>query len=548
MRWPRQPVRLRTYALAFSVIAAFLILSHSVLLDLPYYWDEVGQFVPAALDIFRAGAWIPVSTIPNVHPPGVMAYLAVVWSVFGYSIVATRLAMLLIAAFAALVTFLLAIELGRGASGAPAFTALALLCLSPLFFAQSMLAQLDMPSMAFAALALLLFLQDRFRASAVACAVLVLVKETGVVVPVLFGGWLLTERYLSWRTTDLRPVRYSSSRTTDLRPVRYSSSRTTDLRPVRYSSSRTTDLRPVRDYRNSAWFLLPFPALLVWLLALHQSTGHWFGNAQFADYNLRDALNPAHILMALARRFYYVFLSTGHVIGTIAFVWAIRRLPLLRDRAWRLAWCFVLVQILTVSALGGAVLERYVLPALPVIYIAFAISLRTLPSPIRQIALGALVSCLIAASFVNPPYPFPYENNLAFTDFVRLEQGAIEEAAHDGLAYPGGGLIAAAFPVSNALRNPDLGYVDARRHVLQVTAFSRSEVARLAAQAPDMVVVPPRPWDPLHLLEHPAIARFLTRTYGYEPELTADQIADRLSMRVTHRFTRRGLSMALLER
>ena len=497
MRWPRQPVRFRTYALAFSVIAAFLFLSHARLLDLPFYWDEVGQFIPAALDIFRVGAWIPVSTVPNVHPPGVMAYLAVVWSIFGYSIVATRVAMLVIAAFGALVTFLLAIELGRGASGAPAFTALALLCLSPLFFAQSMLAQLDMPSMAFAALALLLFLQDRFRASAIACAVLVLIKETGIVVPVLFGVWLLVER---------------------------------------------------RDSRNSGWFLVPFPALLIWLLALHHSTGQWFGNARFADYNLRDALSPAHILVALARRIYYLFLSTGHIVGTTVFLWALRRVPLLRDRAWRVAWAFVFIQLLTVSALGGAVLERYLLPALPVVYVAFAISLPTLPRPVRQTALGALVACLIAAVFINPPYPFPYENNLAFSDFVRLEQSAVEQIAHDGLAYPGGGLIAASFPVSNALRNPDFGYAESQSHVLQVTTFTRPEVERLAAQAPDMILVSPRPWDPLHLLDHGAVARLLTRTYGYEPELTADEIAARLSMRITHRFTRRGLSMALLER
>src|SRR5580700_4705880 len=110
----RPPVRRRSYALAFGLIAAFLVLLHGPLLDLPYYWDEIGQFVPAALDLFRVGAWIPVSTIPNVHPPGVMAYLAFIWSVFGYSIVATRLAMLLLAAFGALFTFLLAIELARG--------------------------------------------------------------------------------------------------------------------------------------------------------------------------------------------------------------------------------------------------------------------------------------------------------------------------------------------------------------------------------------------------------------------------------------------------
>ena len=51
-----------------------------------------------------------------------MAYLAAVWTVFGYSITATRIAMLLVASAAALITFLLAIELSRGATGAPAFT------------------------------------------------------------------------------------------------------------------------------------------------------------------------------------------------------------------------------------------------------------------------------------------------------------------------------------------------------------------------------------------------------------------------------------------
>src|SRR6266566_5538610 len=141
----RPPVRLRSYILAFGLIGAFLILAHGPLLRLPFYWDEAGQFVPASLDLFRGGAWIPVSTVPNVHPPGVMAYLAGVWSVFGYSIAGTRIAMLLAATLGLLFTFLLGIELARGSTGAPAFAALALMCLSPLFFAQSMLVQLDLP-------------------------------------------------------------------------------------------------------------------------------------------------------------------------------------------------------------------------------------------------------------------------------------------------------------------------------------------------------------------------------------------------------------------
>src|SRR5579872_3734792 len=160
----RPPVRLRSYALAFGLIALFLLLAHGPLLDLPFYWDEAGQFIPASLDLFRAHSWIPFSTVPNVHPPGVMAYLAAWWSIFGFSVVDTRVAMLLLAAVGAVCALLLAIELTRGAPGTPALGALVLLCLSPLFFAQSMLAQLDMPAMCGSVLALLLFVQNRFRA------------------------------------------------------------------------------------------------------------------------------------------------------------------------------------------------------------------------------------------------------------------------------------------------------------------------------------------------------------------------------------------------
>jgi len=497
---PRPPVRLQSYILTFVPIAAFLILLHGLLLELPFYWDETGQFVPASLDIFRAGAWIPVSTVPNVHPPGVMAYLALIWRIFGYSIPATRIAMLLLAAAGALVTFLLAIELGRGSTGAPAFTALALLCLSPLFFAQSMLAQLDMPAMCFSLLALLLFLQDRYRASAIACVVLVLVKETGVVVPALLAGWAAFE-----------------------------------------PGTRKERLRAL-------WFLLPLPGLGIWFVALHHVTGNWFGSAAFAEYNALETLHPIRFLVALARRLYYVFIGTGHFIGTLALLWAYRRMPLLRDRPWRIAGSFVLAHLLVVSALGGAVLERYVLPALPVVYIAFAISLRALLPRARQITLAALVACLVAANFVNPPYPFPFENNLAFVNFVELEESAANEVEQHSAVLPAGGLVATAFPMADAIRNSDFGFVQIPRKVVTLPDFSRPEIEGLQGHAPDMIVVWRRTWDPLHLLDHPAVSGFLGRYYGYEPELSADQIAGTLSMRVARRWKRRGLSMELLER
>jgi hypothetical protein len=486
----RPPVRLRSYIIVYLLAAFFLFLGHQALLETPFYWDEAGQFIPASLDLFRTGAWIPHSTLPNVHPPAVMAYLAAFWHIFGYSIAGTRLAMLAIAAFALLFTFLLAIELARGAPGTPAFAAVALLCVSPLFFAQSMLAELDMPAMCFTVLALLLFLQGRIRASALACVALVMVKETGLAAPALFGCWLLAER-------------------------------------------RT---------RQALWYLLPLVALSLWLLALKRATGHWLGNNAFTQYNVFYPLEPVRLLFALLRRLYYVFAGTGHFIGTLALIYAYRRMPLFRGRAWRVAGSLVALHVVLVSALGGAVLERYLLPALPIVYIAFAVSLNALLPRTRVRMLLALLACLIAANIINPPYPFPYENNLAFISFVDLETEA--GAAAD--LKPGA--IATTFPMADALRRPDLGYVLTARKVTELKGFRAADIAPLLQTRPDMVIVYDTAWDPLHLLQRGFFQRLLRKYYGYEPPLSPEAIARMLSMRVERRWTRRGLWIALLVR
>src|SRR6266852_991161 len=129
-RTPRS--RIDTYLFFFALFAMVVYLTHIPFLTLPYFWDELGYFVPAALDLFQKGLWIPHSSLANVHPPGVMAYLAALWSITGYSVLSTRLAMLLIASSAMLVVFLLAIELCRDVRGAPAFAAIMMLCVSPL--------------------------------------------------------------------------------------------------------------------------------------------------------------------------------------------------------------------------------------------------------------------------------------------------------------------------------------------------------------------------------------------------------------------------------
>ena len=276
----------RTTSIAWFFVAflTLLIAVHTPYLKLPYFWDEIGQFAPASLDILQLGAWIPKTTLPNVHPPAVMAYIAFVWRIFGYSIPAARVAMLTIAAFGALFSFLLAIRLSRKAPGAPAFAAILFLLASPMFYTQSMMVQLDMPAMTLTILALLLFLEDRFAACAIACTAMVLVKETSISTPFVLAAWL-------WIFEKKR--------------------------------------------KPALYFLAPAIALGAWLIVLHHATGNWLGNSEFARYNVSESLRAIHILGTLQRRIYFLFVSDGLWIGAITIFAGSR---VLRGREWNIVF------------------------------------------------------------------------------------------------------------------------------------------------------------------------------------------------------------------
>lgn len=122
----------------FALIFVSVFLLHVFLLQLPYFWDEAGYYIPAARDIFLTGSLIPKSTVSNAHPPLVMIWLALWWKVVGYAPTVTRSAMLVVAAFALLGVFRLA---ERVSDTKVAFAATLCSALYPVFFAQSSLAQ-----------------------------------------------------------------------------------------------------------------------------------------------------------------------------------------------------------------------------------------------------------------------------------------------------------------------------------------------------------------------------------------------------------------------
>jgi hypothetical protein len=489
---PRRQIRAATCVLLFVLFAAVLFAIHSPLLTLPYFWDEHGQFVPAALDILRDGAWVPRSTVPNVHPPGVMAYLAVVWRVFGYSIIATRAAMLALASLGMLFTFLLALELCGGAARAPAVIAVLLLAADPLFYTQAMMAQLDMPAMVFTVAALLFYLKERYILAAVACVALVLTKETGVILPLLL----------------------------------------------------VADLARQRRLPKAALFLPAFFALGVWLLYLRHVTGHIFGDPGFTHYNVGYALHPVRASLALLRRLYFLFFSDFRWIGALAMLYALRR-GLFRTRAWALVTIFAAAHVLLVSLLGGAALERYLVPVLPLLYCAVAESLSIVGRAWRIIAVAALVAGLVSGMFLNPPFPFPYENNLAMVDFVNLQVNA----AHFVEAHYPDATVCTAWPLTAALRRPEFGYVRHPLRAVETSDLHESTLRALAPAHPDVLILYSRTWEPQWgVLRFPAVQAFLRRYYEFEPEMTPAEVKSVLGLEPVMREDSRGQWMEVFAR
>ena len=130
----------------------------------------------------------------------------------------------------------------------------------------------------------------------------------------------------------------------------------------------------------------------------------------------------SHIALSLVRRCYFLFAGNFHWIGALGILAGLHA-GRFRRRRWAVAGTFSLLHIVLVSVLGGAVLERYMVPVLPIFYAAALTGFATWSVNRRWLAYFAMVGGLIAGLFINPLFwPFPYENNLAIATFTRLHQ------------------------------------------------------------------------------------------------------------------------------
>jgi len=437
----------------FPVIFAALYASHFTLLGVPYYWDEAGYYIPAAWDFFRTGSLIPITTLTNAHPPLPSIYLALWWKASGFLPEVTREAVLIVASLGLLAVWRLAMRL----VGVPAvaFWTVLLTGLYPIWFAQSSLAHADIFAATCTLWGLVCVLPERNRkpwAAAVWFSAAALSKETAIAIPLTLAVISLIEAF-------------------------------------RGPHARADSTIRKKLLLESAWLLGCILPLASWYAWHKAKTGFLFGNPEFLRYNAQANLSPLRFLAAFGHRILHLTMHMNMFVPVMmtiaALLLTLRPAPdggaraAISRSALRRILTLLLVNAVLFSVLGGALLTRYLLPMYPlVLLVAVTTFYRRIPYW-HLVALFSVAAFLVGL-FVNPPYGFAPEDNLAYARVVRLHLAGIYQLEH---RYPGATVLS-AWPMTDELTRPELGYVKQPWDVTRIEDFTPTQIA-LAAQEPE---------------------------------------------------------------
>jgi 4-amino-4-deoxy-L-arabinose transferase-like glycosyltransferase len=149
-----------------------VFLSKLPVINMPFHWDDLGGYINFALNIYRG-----IEMFPLVHPPFFFYLLALVWSIFGYSIWISHLVVILFSFLGVYFTYLLGTELKDSKTG---FIAALFLFFSPLYFAQSGTLNLDLPLTSLIVATLYFFLRSNTKAYVLCGMATVLTKVPGM--------------------------------------------------------------------------------------------------------------------------------------------------------------------------------------------------------------------------------------------------------------------------------------------------------------------------------------------------------------------------------
>jgi hypothetical protein len=399
--------------LALAALGAVFVAVKLPVLNLPFYWDEQAYVLPSAW-LAREGL---VHVLPGLHPPAqffghpplLYLLLGAQFAAFGETRWIPHLLVLGFALCAIAGTFAIGRRVRDTYTGA---VAAALLCATPIFFAQSAMVLADVVLAALGVWAVHCCLAQRRAAYLVTATALLLCKETGLAIVASCAA---------------------------------------------YAFAVATG--PTRAARWRAGLLHAAPALaLALFFAAQQWTAHAFvTNRYFATNSLFNAgLFAGETRHLIARVASWLFFSQGKWALALCLAAALCWRP--RDLLRRELALFTGIA----AAFGAAFvliffLPRYLIPVLPFYCIAAACAIASLARgrPWLRLAAPLAVEICLLARLATPCDGGGLETNLCYADAVIADRAAAEWLA----LQPADRAGVVPWPYVRNLREPVLGYV-----------------------------------------------------------------------------------------
>jgi hypothetical protein len=323
--------------------------------------------------------------------------------------------------------------------------------------------------------------------------------------------------------------------------------------------------------REVGALVAPVIPLVGWYVYHWRKTGFVFGNPQYLRYNATATLTPVRVLLALAHRTMHVTLHMNLFVPVVAMLACLLLPPVgegsapigaeggekretwdssqlrarMRPEQQAVFYVTIAVNVLFFSMLGGALLTRYLLPLYPLVLL---LCVNTFRRRLREwtglVALSA--AAFVVGLFVNPPYRFAPEDNLEYATVIRLHEAAVGEI----VAQMPRATVLTAWPATDELSKPELGYVQRPVRVVALENFSSEQVAQAMKVPEDYSAAlvfstkydPPRLWLGLGRRNE----ELDTRYFDFHRDLPPGMIARALGGRVVWRAERKGQWAAVL--
>lgn len=429
-----------------TALAAAFIAAKLAIVDAPAYWDETRWVVQA----FRLADWPLVAVFPGCrpmeafagHPPGMHLIFALAARVAGSSMRTAHLVSIGFGAIGIGFTYLLGARLfDRGT----ALLSAILLFLCPMYFAQSGMFLADVPVAALSAGCVYFLLSGRTGRYLIAATAMVLIKETSAAIVL---AMLVYDLFFAGHDRATR----------------------------------------IRAASRHAVPLLALGAFVTWQKV---ATGSWW-------LIYADPFDPSWLRTTLPETAGQAWLVTQWI-----FLKQWRWLPsvplavvLLLDAAARQRREIRLFGLIAVCAsypfafAGFLFLPRYLMPVLPLFFVAAAWAVRELivPRALRMLVVPGAIA-VMAWSLAARPFSDTAELTMRYLDVVRVHQ---EMAAAIERDFPSARVLT-VWPQTGELAAPQLGYV--QRPIAVADAKEALDLDRALANA-DLVWVTRLPETP----------------------------------------------------